>query len=146
MIYTPLTVKAMRIAYDAHQGQVDKSGTPYIFHPAHLAEQMPDEFTTCVALLHDVVEDTPLTFEDLSRDFPSEVINALRKLTHAANSDYFEYVRTLRDDPIAATVKRADLMHNSDETRFVLAPIDAATQERLRKKYQKALAILNGEE
>ena len=63
MVYTPLTIKAMKLAYAAHHGQTDKSGVPYIFHPYHVAEQMTDEFTTCVALLHDVVEDTGLTLK-----------------------------------------------------------------------------------
>ena len=57
MIYTELTKKAMSMAYKAHHGQVDKSGTPYIFHPIHLAEQMDDELSCCAALLHDTVED-----------------------------------------------------------------------------------------
>ena len=65
MIYTPLTIKAARIAYEAHHGQFDLCGMPYVFHPYHVAEQMTDEYTTCVALLHDVVEDTDVTFEDL---------------------------------------------------------------------------------
>lgn len=78
MIYTPLTNKALRLAYTAHHGQVDKSGVPYIFHPYHLAEQMTDEITTCVALLHDVVEDTDITFEELAQEFPPAVIEALR--------------------------------------------------------------------
>ena len=64
MIYTPLTNKAMRLAYDAHHGQADKSGLPYIFHPYHLAEQMTDEITVCAALLHDVVEDTSVNIEE----------------------------------------------------------------------------------
>lgn len=63
MIYTKLTKLAMQISFDAHKDQKDKSGLPYIFHPFHLAEQMADEVTTCVALLHDVVEDTDITFE-----------------------------------------------------------------------------------
>lgn len=82
MIYTPLTQKAMLLAYDAHHGQLDKGGVPYIFHPIHLAEQMPDELTTIVALLHDVVEDTPLTLDDLAGDFPPAVIDALRAPAH----------------------------------------------------------------
>ena len=65
MIYTPLTVKAARIAYDAHHGQYDVCGMPYIFHPFTVAESMTDEYSTCVALLHDVVEDTDVTLEDL---------------------------------------------------------------------------------
>lgn len=63
MIYTALTNRAVRIAYEAHAGQADKCGTPYMFHPYHLAEQMPDEITTCVALLHDVVEDTKPSYK-----------------------------------------------------------------------------------
>ena len=74
MIYTELTCRAMNIAYDAHHGQKDVNGVPYIFHPYHIAEQMPDETTTCVALLHDVVEDTDITMEELAKDFPPEVI------------------------------------------------------------------------
>lgn len=70
MIYTVLTNKALRIAYEAHQGQVDKAGLPYIFHPFHLAEQMTDEISTCVALLHDVAEDTDVSLDELAREFP----------------------------------------------------------------------------
>lgn len=146
MIYTPLTQKAMLLAYDAHHGQLDKGGVPYIFHPIHLAEHMPDELTTCVALLHDVVEDTPLTLDDLAGDFPPAITNALALLTHQPGTSYDDYIRTLRDDPIAATVKRADLLHNSDQSRLALSPTDDATRARLRQKYQKALAILDGED
>ena len=89
MIYTALTVKAMNIAYQAHHGQTDKSGCPYVFH---LAEHMQDEFTTCVALLHDVVEDTDMTIEKLAEDFPEPVIEAIRLLTHEDGVDYYEYV------------------------------------------------------
>lgn len=146
MIYTPLTQKAMLLAYDAHHGQLDKGGIPYIFHPIHLAEQMPDELTTIVALLHDVVEDTDLSLDDLARDFPPAVIDALSLLTHTPGTNYLDYVRALRDNPIAATVKRADLLHNSDQSRLALSPTDDVTRARLRQKYQKALAILDGED
>lgn len=70
MIYTELTNKAIKLAYQAHEGQLDKAGMPYILHPIHLAEQMDDEISTCVAILHDVVEDTDVTFEDLEKEFP----------------------------------------------------------------------------
>ena len=66
MIYTEMTIKAMKIAYEAYSGQLDHNDVPYIFHPYHLAEQMDDECSTCVALLHDTVEDTDITFETLS--------------------------------------------------------------------------------
>ena len=67
MIYTEKTKKALKLCFEAHKDQTDKSGLPYVFHPFHLAEQMPDEDTTIVALLHDVVEDTDYTLDDLRR-------------------------------------------------------------------------------
>ena len=140
MIYTKLTNEAMRIAYRAHHGQVDKSGIPYIFHPCHLAEQMPDEYTTCVALLHDVVEDTDVTLEELATTFPPAVVEAVALMTHRPGTEYLDYVRKIATNPIAKTVKLADLHHNSDETRME-APDDAALQRR-REKYRGALKIL----
>lgn len=107
MIYTPLTNRALHIAYEAHADQVDKCGTPYVFHPYHLAEQMSDEISTCVALLHDVVEDTDATLGDLAREFPAEIIDALRLLTHQPGVPYLDYVRALATNPIARSVKRA---------------------------------------
>lgn len=142
MIYTPLTNKAMKIAYKAHEGQVDKVGIPYIFHPFHLAEQMKDEYSTCVALLHDVVEDTPVTFEELSKHFPEEIISALKLLTHEEGVDYFDYVRAIKTDPIATAVKLADLTHNSDETRLVGSDIGQEKINAWREKYSKAFEIL----
>lgn len=147
MIYTPLTNKALRLAYAAHHGQTDNSGQPYIFHPYHLAEQMTDEISTCAALLHDVVEDTAVTIEELEQEFPKEVTEILRLLTHKKGTDYFEYVRTIKENPIAVKVKLADLAHNSDETRF--AGCEAPPMEKIakwREKYAKARAILEGNE
>ena len=86
MIYTALTKKAMKISFEAHKDQVDKCGIPYVYHPFHIAEQMTDEITTCVALLHDVIEDTNTTIDDLRNDgFPDEVLEALELLTHKDN-------------------------------------------------------------
>lgn len=140
MIYTHLTCEAMKIAYKAHHGQVDKGGIPYIFHPYHLAEQMPDEFTTCVALLHDVVEDTDVTLEELKRTFPDEVIEAVAVMTHGKDEPYLDYVRRVSKNPIAKIVKLADLRHNSDETRLENA--SEATLTYFREKYRKAFEIL----
>ncbi len=145
MIYTPLTNKAMKLAYTAHEGQVDKCGQPYIFHPYHLAEQMDDEISTCVALLHDVVEDTDVTLDDLEKQFPPEVVEGVRLLTHDPAVDYFDYVRAIKGHPVAQKVKLADLAHNSDESRF--AGIEDATEallSRRRQKYARARDILLG--
>ena len=132
MVYTPFTKKAMKIAYEAHHGQVDKTGVPYIFHPMHLAEQMTDEDTTCAALLHDVVEDTDWTFEALEKEgFSKAVLDALRLLTHDEAVPYMEYVAAIKENPIARAVKLADLAHNSDASR-----VDYA-DERMQKRWEK---------
>ena len=147
MIYTPLINKAMRLAYAAHHGQTDKSGQPYIFHPYHLAEQMTDEVSACVALLHDVVEDTAVTFAELEQEFPQEVTDALRLLTHEKGTDYFDYVRAVKQNPVAVKVKLADLAHNSDESRFAgCEDIPVEQLAKWREKYAKARAILEGQD
>jgi (p)ppGpp synthase/HD superfamily hydrolase len=143
MIYTPLTQKAMHIAYQAHHGQFDKSGTPYIFHPIHLAETMDDEYSCCVALLHDTVEDTDVTLEDLKQVFPPEVTDAVALLTHDDSVDYFDYVRAIKHNPIARKVKLADLAHNSDQSRCVGSGISEEKLQRLKAKYEKATKILS---
>lgn len=142
MIYTPLTNKAMRIAYKAHHGQLDYNGIPYIFHPIHLAEQMDDEFSCCVALLHDVVEDTDVTLEELKEIFPAEITDAVALMTHSHDVDYFEYVRAMKENPIARKVKLADLAHNSDQSRCVGSDLTEERKEKWRIKYEKATKIL----
>lgn len=138
MIYTVNTRKAMEIAYKAHHGQVDKSGVPYIFHPIHLAEQMATEEECIVALLHDVVEDTEMTFEQLEKDFSEAVIQALKLVTRDQKEDYMQYVEKI--NPIAKKVKLADLHHNSDITRLEkMTLIDLKRNE----KYEKAIKFLN---
>ena len=112
MVYTPLTIKAIKIAYKAHEGQYDQSGVPYILHPVHLAEQMTDETTTCIALLHDVLEDTALTLPDLEAEFPREITEI------------------------------ADLAHNSDETRLSSVTPDPMQLKHWRTKYAAAKEII----
>ena len=145
MIYTELTNKALRIAYDAHAGQLDKCGAPYIAHPLHGAEQMDDEASPCVALLHDVVEDSDVTLDDLARDFPPEVIEGIRLMTHEPGVDYLDYVRAIKGNAVAKKVKLADLAHTSDETRFPGRPVAPEELERRRRKYAAARKILLGE-
>lgn len=138
MIYTELTIRAMNLAYEAHHGQLDKGGVPYIFHPIHLAEQMDDEISTCVALLHDTVEDTDVTLEALAALFPREVVEAVDLLTHREDVEYFDYVRAVRTNPVAAKVKLADLRHNGDPRRTA----NGGNAEKRREKYAAARRIL----
>jgi len=141
MIYTPLTKKAMKIAFEAHKNQVDKSGMPYIFHPFHIAEQMTDEYSVCVALLHDVIEDSDITIDQLTAEgFPERVISALRLLTHNDALPYMDYIGKIKSDPIAVAVKLADLRHNSDLSR--LETVDETALSRA-EKYSAAIDILS---
>lgn len=140
MIYTKLTKKALKLCFEAHKDQTDKTGLPYVFHPFHLAEQMNDEYTTICALLHDVVEDTDYTIDDLKNmGFPIEVLEALKLLTHDPSVPYMDYVVALSDNEIAKSVKLADLRHNSDLTR--LDVVDEWAIKR-NEKYKKALEYL----
>lgn len=142
MIYTEATKKALKLCFAAHKEQVDKSGLPYVFHPFHLAEQMQDEVTTIVALLHDVVEDTDYTLEDLEKEgFDDAVIQALALLTHDDDTPYMEYVAKIQENPVAKAVKLADLANNSDLSR--MDTVDEKTMERNRK-YKAAIALLKG--
>ena len=142
MIYTKMTILAMKTAYNAHLGQIDYNDVPYIFHPYHLAEQMDDEISCTVALLHDVVEDTSLTFADLEQIFPKQVIEIVMLLTHDEKVDYFDYIRKIKTNAIATKVKLADIEHNSNEDRSIGSNL---TQEQLlywKEKYAKAKELL----
>ena len=142
IIYTPATKMAMKICYEAHKNQVDKNGIPYIFHPVHLAEQMTTEDEICVALLHDVVEDSGYTLEDLkTAGFNESILTALRLLTHGDNVPYMDYIATIKTSPLATKIKLADLSHNSD-----LARLDKVTEKDLKRveKYKKAREVLVG--
>ena len=103
---------------------------------------MTDEISCTVALLHDVVEDTEVTLEDLGREFPPEVVEAVALLTHDKTVDYSEYVKEVKKNPIAKRVKLADLAHNSDESRFAGSEHTAEQLAYWRQKYSKAKAIL----
>ena len=140
MVYTTLTKKAMKICFEAHKNQRDKNGIPYIFHPIHLAEQMTDEDTICVALLHDVVEDTSITFEQLEIEgFSKDIIDALKLMTHDKSIPYMDYVKEIKTNSIATAVKLADLKHNSDLTR-----LDVVDEKALKRaeKYKQAIELL----
>ena len=135
-----MTKAALKLCFEAHKDQLDKSGLPYVFHPFHLAEQMKDEETTVVALLHDVIEDTDHTADDLRKlGFSERIISAVELMTHAPDVPYMEYVAEIKKDPIARAVKLADLRHNSDMTR-----LDTVTtyDEARAQKYKKAIELL----
>ncbi len=130
--------KALNIAYKAHHGQKDKGNVPYIFHPYHIAEKFNNETDICVAILHDVLEDTFVSKEELERYFPKEVIEPLVLLTRSTHDTYFEYIKNICSNPIAQKVKMEDIKHN-----LVFERIQNKTRnEKLEKRYLKALEIL----
>ena len=139
MKYTKLTKLALKICFEAHKEQLDKGAMPYVFHPFHLAEQMENEMEICVALLHDVVEDTDWTLEGLSAEgFPKEVTDALALLTHDSDVPYMDYVKEIKKNPIARKVKLADLAHNSDVNRIeIKTETEAEKVKRRIEKYKK---------
>lgn len=134
MFYSDLVRKACAIMFEAHKGDADKGGYPYVFHPFFLAAQMEDEETVCAALLHDVIEDHPelYSFKSLAEaGFPDPVIAAVRLLTHRTGVPYPDYIKEISHDRIAAAVKLADLRHNLDTSR---------TGGRKSAKYEQYLA------
>lgn len=133
---------ARAIAERAHAGQVDKAGKPYIGHPAHVAVSVEGDKAKAVAWLHDVVEDTPMTFDDLrAAGIDDEVLAALELLTHDKTVPYMEYVVAIRENDLARTVKLADLAHNSDLSR--LPEVTDADLQRV-EKYRQAMGLLRG--
>ncbi len=142
MIYTELTKKALALCFEAHKEQKDKTGMPYVFHPFHLAEQMDDEISTVCALLHDVVEDTDYTLDDISAmGYPNEVTDVLALLTHEDSVPYMDYVEKISHNATAKKVKLADLRHNSDLSRLAPWQIDEWALKRT-KKYEQAIKLL----
>ena len=135
--------QALAIAKDAHKGQVDKAGVDYIQHPLFVASLVEGELAKTVALLHDVVEDSDWTLEDLRKEgLPEEVVQALGILTKKRNENYEEYILRVKQNPLARKVKLADLKHNSDLSR--LANVTDRDRKRVAK-YQKAISFLSEE-
>lgn len=132
---------ALSIARQAHEGQLDKAGVDYIKHPIYVASQVESEEEKAVALLHDVLEDSPITAEELLiAGLPVEVVTAVKLLTKKPMQDYQAYLETVKTNPLARVVKLADLKHNSDLSR--LPSITAKDRERLQK-YKKAMDFLS---
>ena len=104
---------------------------------------MDDEASTCVALLHDVVEDTDYTFDDLRNEgFPKEIIDAIKLLTHDPSVPYLDYINKIKENVISTKVKLADLKHNSDLSRLNLSVDKIPPKLEL---YLQAIKILKGE-
>jgi (p)ppGpp synthase/HD superfamily hydrolase len=133
--------RAIALAAEAHVGQLDKSGAPYILHPIRVMLRMSSEVEMIVAVLHDVVEDTPWTFDLLRAEgFSEDVLAALDGVTHRAGETYQEFAARAKTNPTSRRVKIADLEDNMDLRRLGESLTDH-TVERLRR-YQCAWHFL----
>ena len=132
--------KAIAIALRVHEGQRDRYGHPYILHPLHVMMQMDSEAEMTAAVLHDVIEDSEMTLDDLREEgFSVEVLEAVRLMTHDSQDSYEENVRELRPNPMARKIKLADLQHNMDIRR--MDRVEVKDTERL-ERYRSAWELL----
>jgi len=141
----PTLEDAIALAALAHHGQKDKAGAPYILHPLRVMLRMTNDVERMVAVLHDVVEDTPYTLEALRRlGFPAEVVEAVDALTRREDEgeSYEEFVIRAGRHPLARPVKIADLEDNMDLTR--IADPQEKDHQRM-ERYRRALALLQAE-
>lgn len=140
-VITPLDT-ALRIAADAHFGQHDKAGLPYILHVCRVVDRVRGESGKVVAALHDVLEDSDLTVEDLAAEgYRAGVLDAIVTITRRAGETYADYIRRVKADPLATLVKLADLRENLDGLTVDIDPTGS-----LRTRYTKALAFLRGDD
>lgn len=134
--------RAIAIAAKAHAGQVDKAGAPYILHPLRVMLRCSTPEARIVAVLHDLVEDTDTTIEDLRAEgFSEAVLAGLAAVTKRTGESYMDFVSRAALDPIGRLVKVADLLDNSDMSR--ISSPTAKDLERV-EKYRLALAVLQG--
>lgn len=130
--------KAIAIALRVHEGQTDRYGHPYIIHPLYVMLQMDSEAEMTAAVLHDVIEDSETTLEDLRAEgFSEAVLEAVRLMTHDEADSYEAYVRKLKPNPMARKIKLADLEHNMDIRRMDrVQEKDMARLERYRAAWE----------
>tara|TARA_B100001123_G_C14471495_1_gene694566 strand:+ start:72 stop:488 length:417 start_codon:yes stop_codon:yes gene_type:complete len=133
--------RAIEIAVTAHKGQKEKSGAPYILHPLRVMLSVESEEERIVGVLHDVVEDTPWTFDQLRDEgFSEAILAALDTVTIRENEDYSTFISRSADNVIGRRVKIADLLDNMDLSRI---PQPTEKDHKRMEKYTKAMAQLN---
>jgi (p)ppGpp synthase/HD superfamily hydrolase len=133
---------AIQLARRAHEGQLDKGGRPYIGHPLRVMGRLTGNRERMVAVLHDVIEDTPVTAADLTTaGCPPDVVTAVIAISKLPGEDQNAYLTRVAANPLALTVKRADIADNMSPDR--MGRLDAPTQARLTAKYTAALHLLD---
>lgn len=132
--------RALEIAFQGHKGQRERNGRPYILHPLRVMLQQKTEKAMIVAILHDLVEDTQWTLEQLTAEkFSQEIIQAVDAMTHREDESYEDYLLRVKENPLAVQVKLADLKDNTDITR--LKEITEKDFGRLKKYHNAWLSL-----
>ena len=135
--------RAIEIAVDAHRGQVRKDGSPYVLHPLRLMFSVADADAKVVAVLHDVVEDTAVTLDDLRAEgFSEAIMAAVECVTHEAGVAYEDYIQRIKENPIAREVKLADLQDNAN--LYEIPQLQSKDLQRL-EKYHRAYMFLRSD-
>lgn len=131
--------EAIALAVSAHRGQKDKAGQPYILHPLRMMLAVDGEHARMAAVLHDVVEDTEVSLEQLvAEGFPAEVVEAIDGLTRRPDESYDEFIERAATNPIARAVKKADLEDNMDVRRLrELGPKELERLARYRRVWER---------
>lgn len=148
MFYSPDVKKALSLAYRAHANQHDICGTPFIYHPLYVAMKVPDhdDSFVVVALLHDILEKTELTIDDLMEaGFSLDAIYAIKLLTYNKEEPYLDYIRRIKQNPLACTVAIHAIYHNLDTERYKDVNFTAEQMdklEELQEAYEDAYRIL----
>lgn len=137
-------VKAILIAVKAHEGQKDKAGVPYNTHVLRVMEKGQTEVEKICGVLHDVVEDTHWTFEDLEKEgFSAEILHILDCLTHRNNESYADYIERVSKNKVAIRIKINDLTDNMDIRRLTeITENDVRRLRKYLKTYQKLVQLL----
>ena len=137
---------AIRIATEAHANQLDKDGRPYILHPIAVMMAVPAGDAQIVAVLHDVVEDTSVTQDELAgAGFSESILASLRLVTHAKDEPYAQYVISCKADPVARAVKLADLRDNIRPERAMMRPGALERDARRMARYLLSYKFLTDE-
>lgn len=138
-MYSEDVGKAERMASVAHTGAVDKAGKPYIEHPARVAAWVKEPREKVVAWLHDVVEDTNITLEEIEKEFGKDTAEAVNAITHRKDEPWADYLARAKANEVARAVKIADLIDNSNLSRLPeVRPKDVKRQA----KYNRALYFM----
>ena len=136
--------RAIQIAAQVHQGQKDKYGAPYILHPIRVMMHVHSKIEKIVAILHDVIEDSDLTLDDLKNErFSTEIVNAIDALSKRDGEVYDDYINRTTKNKIAITVKLADLEDNMDLKRIdVVTKKNKESMEIYHKAWLKLSRIV----